>query len=148
MIVRLTAQMERRGDRAHVAIFRPSERNMTVLRQTPSDVRALTITTQMRILGAGIVDIDNSGEIDFPGPLQGPLPATETSSLAHTPLIVRRATGYRRARERNQQNRETLPVVPVSTFEITFGQCGRFVYLDNVAWVPDSTHVGVSLERA
>ena len=150
MIVRLTAQMERRGDRAHVAIFRPSERNMTILRQTPSDVRAISISTQMRIPGAGIVEIDNSGEIDFPEPLPGPMPAMGASSLSHTPLIVRRATGFRRAdpaARQGQQNRDTIPVVPVSTFEITFGQCGRFVYLDNAAWVPDSTHVGVSLER-
>ena len=144
LIVRLTAQTERRGDSPAVTVFRPTQPNMTVLRQTPSEVRIVSIITQMRILGLGIVDIDSSGEIDFPEPL--PPAAAGGSGLAHTPLIVRRATGYRRIGQAGQPN--TFPIVPVSTFELTFGQNERFVFLDDVAWIPDSTHVGVSLERA
>lgn len=143
MAVRLTTQMERRGDRTAVAVFRPAGHNMAVLRQTPSEVRAVSITTQMRILGFGIVDIDNSGEIDFPEPL--PPASTGGAGLSHSPLIVRRATGYRRMVQQGQQ--DTFPIVPVSTFELTFGQNENLVFLDNVAWVPDSTHVGVSLDR-
>lgn len=145
MIVRLTTQMERRGDSAPRGVFRPSRQNMTVLRQTPSDVQAINVTTQMRILGAGVVNIDNSGEIDFPEPLPGPPSATGNLELSHTPLIVRRATGYRRTGQQGQPS--ALPVVPVSTFEFTFGQRERSVFLDNVAWIPDSTHVGVTVDR-
>lgn len=141
MLVRLTTLLERRNGGPLVAVFRPSDRNMTVLRQSTSDVRAVNITTQMRILGVGVIEIDSSGEIDIPAPL----PAAG-SDLSRTPLIVRRATGYRPTAQQGQPN--TLPIVPVSTFELSFGQRGNYVYLDSVTWVPDSTHVYVSLHTA
>jgi hypothetical protein len=142
MMVRLTATMERRGDRPHVAVFRPSEQNMNVLRQSPSEVRSITVTTQMRIANAGVVEIDSSGQIDFPDPLPAGAAAAQPP---HPPLILRRATGYRPAQQPPQPS--TLPVVPVSTFELAFGQRGSFVFLDNVTWIPDSSHVHVSLAR-
>jgi hypothetical protein len=144
MMVRLTAQIERRGDRQMVAVFRPNNQNMSVLRQAPSDVRSINIVTQMRIPEAGYVEIDSSGEIDFPGPLPAPIGAQ--SAVSHAPLIVRRAFGYRAAGQPGGQS--NLPLVPVSTFEISFGQHGSFVFLENITWIPDSSHIHVSVHRA
>lgn len=143
MMVRLTAILERRGDRPHVAVFRPSEQNMSVLRRSPSDIRSISVTTQMRIANAGVVEIDSSGQIDFPDPLPA---GAAAQTLSHTPLILRRATGYRQAQTSPEQARN-LPVIPVSTFELAFGQNERYVFLDNVTWIPDSSHVHVSLAR-
>ena len=142
MITRLAPQVERRGNRPTVTVFRPLERHMTVLRMPPAGVNSIIITTQMRIVGAGIVDVDSSGEIDYPISLPNTGEARETSA----PLIVRRASGYRPSSQRGPAS--SLPVIPVSTFEVSFGQRGGSVFLDTVAWIPDSIHVHVSLHAA
>ena len=138
MVVRLGTVHTSRNNRIR-SIFSPSHQNMAVLRQSPADIRSISITTQMRVLDAGIIDIDNSGEIDIPSPIPSAV------ELSRTPLIIRRATGYRASIAGPSDG--TLPIVPVSTFEIVFGQRGDHVFLNNVTWVPDSTHVHVSLNR-
>jgi hypothetical protein len=144
MITRLTTQTERRGDRQAVPVFRPLQRHMDVLRMPPSGVTSITVTTQMRIIGAGLVDVDSSGEIDFPVAL----PSTGEAQDGPAPLIVRRANGYRPRDAAQSGAVSSLPVIPVSTFEITFNERGGVVFLDNVAWIPDSTHVRVALHMA
>jgi hypothetical protein len=136
MMVNLVPVITHRQGRAR-AIFTPSDQSMSVLRHSPSGIRSLNITTQMRIRNAGIIDVDSSGEIDLPEPIQN------TDDLPHTPMIHRRVTGFTELD--GSLRRRALPMVPISTFELAFGQRGSQVFLDNITWVPDSTHVHVAL---
>jgi hypothetical protein len=134
MMVPLTAVHTFQRNRA-VVIFRPSAGNMHVLQQSPNGVQSISVTTQMRIRNAGIINVDSSGEIDFPAPMENP------ADLARTPRISRRVIGY----TERQQDNSTLPVVPISTFELSFAQRGNQVYLYDLTWIPDSSHVHVSM---
>ena len=141
MITPLTTAQQRRSQAPQpTTVFLPSDRHMEVIRCTPREIRSVRITTQMRIVGVGLIDIDTSGEIDFPA----------SDPLTRTPLVVRRSAGSNLLRRVNQPDTltivpNTLPFAPISTFELTFGQRNGGCFLDGVTWVPDNSHVHVSI---
>jgi hypothetical protein len=134
MMVPLVTVHTTRGGRSS-AVFRPTPQNINILRQCSPDFKSIKITTQMRIRNAGTVSIDSSGIIDIPAA------ATDEAELSRTPLIHRRVSGYTEGRSSSH----SLPILPVSTFELVFGQMGSNVFLNGITWVPDSSHVHVSL---
>jgi hypothetical protein len=133
MMVPLTSTQTYRQGR--LPVFTPSEQNINVIRQSPADIRSIEITTQMRIRGTGLIDVDSTGEIDLPEPIYS------AGGLSRTVMIHRRVSGY----TGRSQHHTVLPVVPISTFELTFGQRGTHVFLEHITWIPDSTHVHVQL---
>ena len=139
MMVRLATVHQVRRERV-MAVFRPSEHHMDVVRQSPGDAISVNITTQMRIFNAGIIDIDSSGEIDFPANI------SDEEGETRTPYISRRVTGTSAAVPGRPSH--TIPNIPISTFELIFVKRDGRVSIDGVTWIPDTSHVHVSLNRA
>ena len=143
MMVRLSPVHMVRRERV-VAVFRPYASHMDVIRQSPGEAMSINITTQMRILNAGIIDIDSSGEINFPN-FNSSTVSTEHGD-SQIPYICRRVVGN--STPVNGRPSPTVPNIPISTFELIFRKQDDRVFLHGVTWVPDSSHVHVSLNRA
>jgi hypothetical protein len=134
MMVPLASTHAQRQGRMAPA-FTPSEHNMNIIRRSPSDIRSINITTQMRIRNVGIIDIDSTGEIDLPEPIDS------GGGLPRIAMIHRRVSGYSESSAQHM----ILPIVAISTFELIFGQREGQVFLEHITWIPDSTHVHVAL---
>ena len=139
MMVRLNAVHQVRRDRV-MAVFRPSEPHMDVIRHSPGEALSINITTQMRIFNAGIIDIDSSGEMNIPE-----FPAGDDGET-RTPYIGRRIMGN--SAPGHGRPPGAVSSVPISTFEIMFAKRDGRVFIDGITWVPDTSHVHVSLNRA